>query len=145
MYVHGIMADRSNIGWQAGRMGLSETKPEACGFVQQMKNTSAVLDNGQENRKTDDVLRAQEEENEEKKEADTRSKSDSEVVSKPDGTKILLIKTYVGGMETLTSIELSKPSPLAGEQEALSEDLMVRTADRSVSDAFEGEENGSDF
>lgn len=45
-----------------------------------------------------------------------KSKTDIEVVTQPDGSKILLIKTNIGGMETLMSVELSKPSPFSDKQ-----------------------------
>ena len=42
------------------------------------------------------------------------SESRSEVVVKPDGSKVLLVTTQVGGLQTVTSVELSKPDKLQG-------------------------------
>ncbi|MCM1385914.1 MAG: hypothetical protein NC231_01190 [Bacillus sp. (in: Bacteria)] len=43
------------------------------------------------------------------------STSDSEIITQADGSKTLIITNQVGGMRMVTSIELSKPSPLAKE------------------------------
>ncbi|MCM1251450.1 MAG: hypothetical protein NC321_01395 [Clostridium sp.] len=43
------------------------------------------------------------------------SKSDSEIITQADGSKTLIITNQIGGMKMVTSIELSKPSPLAKE------------------------------
>lgn len=41
------------------------------------------------------------------------SKSDSEIVTQPDGSKTLVITNQIGGMQVVTSIELTKPNPLS--------------------------------
>lgn len=41
--------------------------------------------------------------------------SDTEIITKPDGSRVLLITTQIGGMKKVTSIALSTPDPLMGE------------------------------
>lgn len=66
---------------------------------------------------------ANETEAEEEARVDEESKSDSEIITKEDGSKILLITQQIGGTKVVTSVELSKPSPLMKEQETpVSED-----------------------
>ena len=61
------------------------------------------------------------------------STSNSEVITRPDGSRVLLITTQVGGMQMVTSIALSQPSPLmdglksaeAAQPALLAEDLKI--------------------
>ena len=46
------------------------------------------------------------------------STSESQIITKPDGSRVLLVTTHVGGRETVMSIVLSQRSPLMGDQEA---------------------------
>lgn len=55
----------------------------------------------------------------------TESKSDANIIVKPDGTKILVVTMNVGGMETTMSIKISDPTGLASETN--NEELMSNT------------------
>lgn len=49
------------------------------------------------------------------------STSDTEIITKPDGSRALLVTTRVGGMETVMSIALSQPAPLMGDTQKISD------------------------
>lgn len=51
----------------------------------------------------------------EDKSALQESKSDSEIITQPDGSRTLLITAQIGGMKMVTSIKLSEPSALQDE------------------------------
>lgn len=47
--------------------------------------------------------------------AKKESGSDAEIITKPDGSRVLLITTHFCGKETVMSIALSQPAPLMGD------------------------------
>lgn len=49
------------------------------------------------------------------KEAGQKSETNSEIIVKPDGSKVLVMKISVGGMETNMSLEISKPTKAPNE------------------------------
>lgn len=49
------------------------------------------------------------------------SKSDSEIITRPDGSKVLMITNQIGGMETVTSIKLSQANPFQNDYKELSD------------------------
>lgn len=72
-----------------------------------------------EKRKTDGGRRAgsstKEDFGEKVKEAERESETHSEIVVKPDGSKVLVMKISVGGTETNMSLEISKPTKAPNE------------------------------
>ena len=46
------------------------------------------------------------------------SETKSDVIVKPDGSKVLVMTLKVGGIETSVSIEISKPTGLIGDNDA---------------------------
>lgn len=141
MFVNGMIPNNENKGWLAGRAVLAEPKTAGDGFTRQMQNAAVSPECRKEDMTAGGAPCADKEEKAADDKKGAKSKSDTEVVTNPDGSKVLLIKTYVGGMETLMSIELSKPSPLAGEQKEPPADTIVKAADRSVGDVCDGKEN----
>ncbi len=49
------------------------------------------------------------------KAAGQKSETNSEIIVKPDGSKVLVMKISVGGMETNMSLEISKPTKAPNE------------------------------
>ena len=57
------------------------------------------------------------------------SESDTEIVVRPDGSKVLMITTHIGKMETVTSVQISKPAPLQdGHSQQMQEIQTARQA-----------------
>lgn len=81
------------------------------------------------------------EENPVEQKAENESKSDSEIITQPDGSKTLIITNQIGGMKTVTSIELSKPSPMANETQDL--EVKAKTPLAIPQDGSEGSANGN--
>ncbi|MCH5262447.1 MAG: hypothetical protein J1F42_05990 [Lachnospiraceae bacterium] len=101
MNINGIgnLYDRTNTTYQSGKYAPSFTE---------------FLDKINENR--DDVSdmsvkESTEEKSGSKKEMPDEEKTKTEVVVRPDGSKILMITVDVGGTEAVTSVELAKPTP----------------------------------
>lgn len=55
------------------------------------------------------------EEEEEKKSYSDEQKTDTEIIVKPDGSKIMMTTVRVGGMETVMSMEIAKPTNILAE------------------------------
>ncbi len=49
------------------------------------------------------------------------TRSDSEVITRPDGSKVLMITNQIGGMQTVTSIKLSEANPFQNDYKELSD------------------------
>ncbi|HEX3077820.1 MAG TPA: hypothetical protein VHQ24_13235 [Lachnospiraceae bacterium] len=66
-----------------------------------------------------------------KKKSDSASDTDSNIVVKPDGSKVLVVTTKVGGMETTMSIKLSEPTLFPGRESTASkcEDTLMEDED----------------
>lgn len=79
-------------------------------FSQQMENASAVQE--KEDFDNEDSVQADSTKADSVKEDKQESTSNTEVITRPDGSRVLLITTQVGGMQMVTSIALSQPSPL---------------------------------
>ena len=45
-------------------------------------------------------------------ESETESRTESNIVVKPDGSRVLVVTTEVGGMETTMSLKISEPTDL---------------------------------
>lgn len=80
------------------------------------------------------------------KEEDTKevqeSKSDSEIITRADGSRTLIITNQVGGMRTVTSIELSKPSPMMKEHETPDLEAAARSPITTEQNGDGGTANG---
>lgn len=73
-----------------------------------------------------------EEEQDEEKEQDEQ-KTDTEIVVKADGSKILMTTIRVGGTETVMSMEIAKPNILpAGNPGSITADHNMMTSDNSA-------------
>ena len=59
--------------------------------------------------KADDSLDQKVENEDEKKDLHEEEETRTEVVVRPDGSKVLMITVTVGGQEAVTSVELAKP------------------------------------
>lgn len=62
--------------------------------------------------KSNEVVNCAKNDNDKKSKDTEESKTDSEVIVKPDGSKVLMMTTYVGGMETMMSLQITEPSAL---------------------------------
>ena len=51
----------------------------------------------------------------------TESKTESDIVVKADGSRVLMITTTIGGMETTMSLEISKPTDLVNDERNVTE------------------------
>lgn len=51
------------------------------------------------------------------------SKTDSEIVVKPDGSRVLMLTTHVGGAESSVAIEISKPTNMADDTRLSEQDI----------------------
>lgn len=60
--------------------------------------------------KTDGDLNQEVENEDEKKELPDEGETRTDIVVRPDGSKVLMIMVTVGGQEAVTSVELSKPT-----------------------------------
>ena len=63
----------------------------------------------------------------EKKDDETEDSS-SQIIVKPDGSRVLIITTKVGGMETNMSIKISEPTYMPNDSAYLNEDEPVEMA-----------------
>ncbi|MCM1154292.1 MAG: hypothetical protein NC392_02930 [Roseburia sp.] len=60
------------------------------------------------------------------------STSDTEIITRPDGSRVLFITMQAGGMKTVTSIALSGPEPLMGELKNVKEAEPAAVPDHSA-------------
>lgn len=67
------------------------------------------MQHGNEAEKINEYINASKKEDNEKSD-DEESKTDSEVIVKPDGSRVLVTTTQVGGMEMVMSLEISEPT-----------------------------------
>ena len=51
------------------------------------------------------------------------SKTDSKIVVKPDGSRVLMVTTHVGGTENSVAIEISKPTNMADDTKLSEPDI----------------------
>jgi hypothetical protein len=75
------------------------------------------------------------------KSSDTKSETNSDIVTKPDGSRVLVMTTQIGGMETSVSVELSKPNQWDNGSKI--EDKYVNANDKEFNEQFN--ESGYDF
>lgn len=57
----------------------------------------------------------QEDNSSQKEKKASESRSDTEIITNSDGSRTLLVTTHVGALETVMSMELSKPSPMMND------------------------------
>lgn len=72
------------------------------------RNTSNT--NAQEMKRAKYSVRDVELEKEEKENDSDQDKTDTEIIVKPDGSKIMMTRVWVGGAETVMSMEIAKPT-----------------------------------
>lgn len=60
-----------------------------------------------------------------------KAKTDTDIIVKPDGSRVLVVTMSVGGMETTMSLEISKPTDLPNET-GKNEDDVSQMPDREV-------------
>ncbi len=73
----------------------------------------------EEMKEAEELRKAEETKDEERTQEE--SKSDSEIITRPDGSKVLMITNQIGGMQTVTSIKLSEPTPFQNDYKELSD------------------------
>ncbi len=61
------------------------------------------------------------------KKDDEKEDSSSQIIVKPDGSRVLIITTKVGGMETNMSIKISEPTYMPNDSEYLNEEEFTET------------------
>lgn len=71
-------------------------------------------------------------------ETEQESETKSEIIVKPDGSKVLVMTMSVGGMQTRMSLEISRPTNMLDDHAAL-EDNGEDTADAQGEAAAEGD------
>lgn len=84
------------------------------------------------------VKESTEEESNDKKDMPDEEKTKTEIVVRPDGSKILMITVDVGGQEAVTSVELAKPT----EGDIPSRDI---SGDTDINDTVEKLEEQADY
>ncbi|MEH2941650.1 hypothetical protein VSQ32_01985 [Lachnospiraceae bacterium KK002] len=71
-----------------------------------------------ESRKKFSLEKPEEQREREKKsisEENITSETDTDIIVKPDGSRVLVVTVHTGGMETTMSLEISKPTDLPNE------------------------------
>lgn len=69
----------------------------------------------------------------------TTSRTDTDIIVKPDGSRVLMVTVHTGGMETVMSLEISKPSDLPDESREETERFGQDRESLSVSDSDSGD------
>lgn len=69
-----------------------------------------------------------------------KANTESDIIVKLDGSRVLVVTMCVGGMETTMSLEISKPTDMPNETRQDGEDGSAQTADMQ---AIEGMEDGN--
>lgn len=78
--------------------------------------------------------------NEDAVEDNEETKSKTNIIVKPDGSRVLLITMSFGGMETTMSIEISKPTEMQNSSEQEGEEHNVTASERNAtSEEMEGD------
>ncbi len=67
-----------------------------------------------------------------------KAKTESDIIVKPDGSRVLVVTTRVGGMETTMSLEISKPTDMPN---GIGQDEEDGSAQMPDMQAFEGMES----
>ena len=80
-----------------------------------------------ESRKKFSLEKPEEQREREKKsisEENITSETDTDIIVKPDGSRVLVVTVHTGGMETTMSLEISKPTDLPNESREEAEKLV---------------------
>ena len=88
----------------------------------------------------DSSLSTKVENEEEKKEMPDEEETRTEIVVRPDGSKVLMITVTVGGQEAVTSVELAKPTKEDIPSKDISGDVDIKNI-RAVESAVTAYEN----
>lgn len=80
-------------------------------FTENLQNSEESSTKERENRLTGKMSSALEE----KAQGNDGKESKASIIVKPDGSKVLLVTTGFGGMETTMSIEISKPAEMQND------------------------------
>ena len=64
--------------------------------------------------------------------ADQESETNTEIIVKPDGSRVLVMTMSVGGMQTTMSLEISKPTKAPNETSSQDTDNPVPTAESDM-------------
>ncbi len=93
------------------RWGLTDEKEkQEHSTPVQKTDANEAADKGQADLKAGKVSKTQDEENEDEK--DEESRTDTNIIVKPDGSRVLVVTTTIGDMETTMSLEISKPTDM---------------------------------
>lgn len=80
----------------------------------------------------DAVREMQMSEEELKQTAEQESETKTEIIVNPDGSRVLVMTTSVGGMETTMSLEISKPTKAPNEYSKQAADNNISTVDTEM-------------
>lgn len=105
------------------------------------KNSDSVIEKKNKKKDVMDSILAEKKKENRDKSSDTKSETNSDIVTKPDGSRILVMTTKIGGMETSVSVELSKPNQWDNGSKI--EDKYVNANDKEFNE--QQNESGYDF
>ena len=89
------------------------------------------------------VKESTEEKSDDKKDMPEEEETRTEVVVRPDGSKVLMITVTVGGQEAITSVELAKPMPENIPCKDITGDVDISNVTENLEEKQEGQENGN--
>ena len=90
----------------------------------------------------DSSLSTKVENEEEKKEMPDEEETRTEIVVRPDGSKVLMITVTVGGQEAVTSVELAKPTKEDIPSKDISGDVDINDTTEILEEKVDYDERG---
>lgn len=90
----------------------------------------------------DDSLNAKVENEEEKEEMPDEEETRTEIVVRPDGSKVLMITVTVGSQEAVTSVELAKPTKEDIPSKDISGDVDINDTTEILEEKVDYDERG---
>lgn len=110
----GLRSDMKTLGHWDGYLRYDKIIADILRYCQDRKAENAY--GGDDAGEYNGRINGSKNEDNEKSEDAEESKTDSQVIVRPDGSKVLMMTTYVGGMETVMSVQISEPSELQDAQ-----------------------------
>ena len=108
---------RVGITQQTSVMDIFNSMSRFAGSItksEETKNTESVSEDEKNLKENDDKVMSDEElEKADNQESETKS----DIIVKPDGSRVLVVTMSIGGMETTMSMEISKPTDTLNETE----------------------------
>ena len=108
---------RVGITQQTSVMDIFNSMSRFAGSItksEETKSTESVSEDEKNLKENDDKVMSDEEL---EKADDQESKTKSDIIVKPDGSRVLVVTMSIGGMETTMSMEISKPTDILNETE----------------------------